>query len=166
MLKWVDSPPFHRNFRIILILIASCSSSTSLSHILYNSCYTTAAIQPYYRSQKRHLLLVRSSVCYLQEHRRQERPLHEGYQASLSDQRLVFYTTKTAHQELKACHRKLAAGMSLDPVLGREPALVLDSLLLYIRIIDVEILLHSNAIARTRTIRIIETTYSSVFTSL
>ena len=58
------------------------------------------------------------------------------------------------HQELKACHRNLAEGTSLDPVLGREPALALNSLL------------HSTAIARPRTIRIIETIYSSVFASL
>lgn len=30
------------------------------------------------------------------------------------------------HRGLKACHRKLAASRSLDPVFGREPAVELD----------------------------------------
>ena len=45
------------------------------------------------------------------------------------------------HQELKACHRKRAAGRNRNPVLGREPAVAL-WIVCYIRIIDVEVLLH------------------------
>ena len=64
-----DSFPYYRNFCSSLQQLAFAISHT---RVLCNSCYTTA-IERYHRSQKRNILLGRSSallLCALQGHRR------------------------------------------------------------------------------------------------
>ena len=87
----------------------------------------------YHRSQKRNLLLVRSSVCCLRLARASSKITAASGRISSRFVRstpcFLYDKERQSRQELKACYRNLAAGRSLDPVLGREPALALDSLL-------------------------------------
>ena len=99
---------------ISAILVAACSNSPSLSHILYSSCCYITAIKRYHRCPKRNILLVRSSICCLRlpgASSKIQPPLHEGCRTALSDQLLFSSTTKTAASRAqgvppKACCRQ------------------------------------------------------------
>ena len=121
MLKSIDSPPYQRSF------IAACSNSPSLSHNIYTTCYTMPSSQPktkYLARSFQCLLLApcKSIVGNIGRSTKDVKPL--GHINAL-----FAVPQRQPYQDLNACHRKLAAGKSLDPVLGREPALALGSLL-------------------------------------
>ena len=122
MLKSIDSPPYHCNFR------SSLQNSSSLSYIpgtiqqpLYDA--TIPAKNEICSLFVPVLLALRKGIVENNgRFTKDAKPLCEI-------SALFPVRQRQPHQELKACHRKLAAGRSLDPVLGREPALALDSLL-------------------------------------
>ena len=150
------------------IFVAACSNSPSLSHILYSSSssYSTA-LQRYHRSQKRTILLVHFSVRYLRLGRASSKITAASRRMS---SRFVgstpcFLCDKDSRikSSRRATGSLLRAGV-LILFWAENPRSY--SIACYIQIIDVQVLLHSTAIARPRTIRIIETTYSSEFASL
>ena len=126
--------------------------------------------QRYHRSPKRNILRVRSRVfvtCALQGHRRKYNSrFTKDAQPVCQINTLFPVRQRQLHQERKACHQKnLAVARSLILFWADNPRS--HSIVRQVRNIDAEVLLHSTAIARPRTIRIIQTTYySSVFASL
>ena len=115
---------------LILALMAACSNSPSLSHVLLNSC----AIQLLYNAIKaktKHLagslqcLLLAPCKGIVENNGRFTKDVRPLCQINA----LFPVRQRQPHQDLNACHRKLAASGSLDAVLGREPELALGSLL-------------------------------------
>ena len=151
MLKSIDSPPYHRNFRSSLQQERSLRYLTyqgTIQQLRYNS-YATLYSHPKTKSLVRPFQCLLLGPC---------KGVVENSGRFTKDVKPLckinaFFPVRQRqpHEKLKACDRKLAAGRSLDPGLGREAALALDSLL------------HSTAIARPRTIGIMETTNYSVF---
>ena len=128
MLKSIDFPSYHRNFRVNInssLHQLVFAISLTIQQLLYN-CYTTPSSQPKTNN------LARSFQClFLAPSKgivKNNSPFTKDIKPLLSDHRLVSCTQqRQPPQELKACHRNLAAGRGLDPVLDREPALALDT---------------------------------------
>ena len=165
-----------RNLRKVEInwfasLSPQVSYQPAATRLRYLTYYTTADIQlrlqRYHRSQKGSFLLVRSSVCYLRLARATSKIKNVSRRVSSRLVRSTPCFLYDKYSRIKSARRAteslLRAGV-LTLLWAGSPRSY--SMVCYFLIVDVEVLLHSTAIARPKTIRIVETTYCYVFANL